>query len=585
MRRRLLVAGSSLVALLALVPGASAARTLTPQVDASQQVTQDPNPVRVYATPSVAIDPENKDILAVSDGEGRSANCKVQISTNAGMSWTQTADFTPPGYPVCVYGNLGSFADVTFGPDGTLFVALSGQKAGDWRQKIFLARSDDLGAHWQTVELPKQEPDFEHHDAGQSAASSVVVDPKHPERVYVGWWTNFNLGLSAVPADVEDNNLIRFPGRPKVAVSNDGGKSFADPVDTAGDLNAWLTEPHMTVGRNGELFVYYGDLVVDDNLPPDHNPDGHLWFTSSTDAGKSFAPPKALYERTRTKASNWAWLQAATGGVDPSNGDLYVAFEAVGAPVPVGQGKPAPTITTPPTTAAGQPFAPVSSLPGGGGATTTTAPPVKVEPPASDPAAVLKFMRSSDNGKTWSEPVKVNDVEPASHWGCCTFEPRMSVAPNGRIDVAWYDHRNDPAYDPTQTRVGNQNRFQDVYYSYSTDGGRSWAPNVKVTDRLIDRKLGVHSGNYGLKGPIGLASSDLGAFIAWDDTRNSVGDTQAQDIYFSRVRFPTQEAVFATSAPSHENKLLWSLLGAAIALTIAGVLLLAALRLRGKQVT
>jgi hypothetical protein len=207
---------------------------------------------------------------------------------------------------------------------------------------------------------------------------------------------------------------------------------------------------------------------------------------------------------------------------------------------------------------------------------------VKVEPPASDPAAALKFMRSSDNGKTWSEPVKVNDVEPASHWGCCTFEPRMSVAPNGRIDVAWYDHRNDPAYDPTQTRVGNQNRFQDVYYSYSTDGGRSWAPNVKVTDRLIDRKLGVHSGNYGLKGPIGLASSDLGAFIAWDDTRNSVGDTQAQDIYFSRVRFPTQDAVFATSAPAHENKLLWSLLGAAIALSVAGGLLLAA-RLRATQ--
>jgi len=331
--------------------------------------------------------------------------------------------------------------------------------------------------------------------------------------------------------------------------------------------------------------VYYGDLVVDDNLPPDRISDGHLWFTSSTDAGKSFAQPKALYQRTRTKASNWAWLQAATGGVDPSNGDLYVAFEAVGTQVPVGQGKPSPTITTTPTTVGGQPFAPVSSLPGGGGATTTTIPPVKVEPPASDPAAAVKFMRSSDGGKTWSEPVRVNDVEPAAHWGCCTFEPRMSVAPNGRIDVAWYDHRNDPAYDPTQTRVGNQNRFQDVYYSYSTDGGRSWAQNVKVTDRLIDRKLGVHSGNYGLKGPIGLASGDHAAFIAWDETRNSVGDTQAQDSYFSRVRFPTGQEVFATTAPESDNKLLWTLLGAAIALSIAGLLLLLAQRVRGKPVT
>jgi hypothetical protein len=154
------------------------------------------------------------------------------------------------------------------------------------------------------------------------------------------------------------------------------------------------------------------------------------------------------------------------------------------------------------------------------------------------------------------------------------------VAPNGRIDVAWYDHRNDPAYDATQTRVGNQNRFQDVYYSYSTDGGRSWAPNVKVTDRLIDRKLGVHSGNYGLKGPIGLASGDHAAFIAWDDTRNSVGDTQAQDIYFSRARFPTKDQVFATEARTTDNKLLWSLLGAAIALSVAGLFLLLAQRMR-----
>jgi hypothetical protein len=236
-------------------------------------------------------------------------------------------------------------------------------------------------------------------------------------------------------------------------------------------------------------------------------------------------------------------------------------------------------VTTPPTTVGGQPFAPVSSPPGSAAVTTTTAP-VKVEPPTSDPAAAVKFMRSRDGGKTWSDPVKVNDVEPLAHWGCCTFEPRMSIAPNGRIDVAWYDYRNDPAYDPKQTRVGDQNRFQDVYYSYSTDGGRTWAGNVRVTDRLIDRKLGVHSGNYGLKGPIGIASADGAAFVAWDDTRNSVGDTQSQDIYFSRVRFSTDKAVFASGPPSSSNRLLWGVLGAAVALGVVGLVLLVAQRRR-----
>jgi hypothetical protein len=369
-----------------------------------------------------------------------------------------------------------------------------------------------------------------------------------------------------------------------VAVSNDGGKTFADPVDAAGNLQAWLTEPHMTVGKNGQLFVFFGDLVLDDNLPPDHNPDGHLWFTSSTDSGKSYAPAKALYERTRTKAGDWAWLQAATGGVDPATGDLYVTFEAVGTQVPVG---PAPTTaptTSAPTTSAPTSSAPTTSalgVPVSGSTTTTVAPPSLT--PTSDPAAAVKFMRSSDNGKTWSDPIRVNDVEPAAHWGCCTFEPRMGVAPNGRIDVAWYDFRNDPGYDATKKSVGQQNRFQDVYYSFSIDGGRTWTPNVKVTDRLIDRTLGVHSSNYGLKGPIGLASTNLGASIAWDDTRNSVGETESQDIYFSRVRFSDQKTVFATASPSHVNKLLWSLLGAAVALGIGGVVLLTTQRLRARS--
>jgi len=112
--------------------------------------------------------------------------------------------------------------------------------------------------------------------------------------------------------------------------------------------------------------------------------------------------------------------------------------------------------------------------------------------------------------------VKVNDVEPAAHWGCCTFEPRLSVAPNGRIDVA----------------------------------------------------------------PLGVVSTDGAAFIAWDDTRNSVGDPQAQDIYLGRVRFPAGNTVFASGPTTHENKLLWSLLGAAVALAVAGAILLAAQRLR-----
>jgi hypothetical protein len=542
---------SILVAIVATAGGAGFASAApdsvgVPAVDAAQQVTTDPSPARAYATPSLAIDPKNTDVMAVSDGEGRSANCRVQVSTTAGLSWSPTSSFTPAQYPTCVYGNLGSIADVTFGPDGTLFVVFGGQRMNDWHQSIFLARSYDLGAHWQTIEMPKQDPDSVHKFSGQSAASSVAVDPNNPKRVYVGWWTNFNLGLSAVPPDVRKNHHTNFPARPMIAVSNDGGQTFADPVDSAGALQAWLTEPHMTVGTHGELYVFYGDQVADDNLGPGGNPDGHLWFAKSTDGGKTYAFPKAIYERTRTNDGDWAWLQGATGGVNPQTGQLYVAFEAVGSQVPVQQ---------PPPNAA--PF-----------------PTTKIVPPATDPPAAVKFMRSSDGGTTWSQPARVNDVEPASHWGCCTFEPRMSMAPNGRIDVAWYDYRNDTAFNP-MADVGSQDRFQDVYYSYSLDGGITWAKNIRITDRSIDRNLGVHSSNYGLAGPIGIASTSNAAMVAWDDTRNSTPETQSQDIYTGRARFVSSTLpIFSTGQRASDRGILWAASGAGGTLVVIGLLFL-----------
>ncbi|HEX3567357.1 MAG TPA: hypothetical protein VHU17_18485, partial [Acidimicrobiales bacterium] len=82
----------------------------------------------------------------------------------------------------------------------------------------------------------------------------------------------------------------------------------------------------------------------------------------------------------------------------------------------------------------------------------------------------------------------------------------MSIAPNGRIDVAFYDYRDDPYFDPTADG-DKQDRVENVYYSYSNDGGRTWSPNMRVSDRGIDRSFGPTSGNYGVKGPLGIAST------------------------------------------------------------------------------
>jgi len=46
----------------------------------------------------------------------------------------------------------------------------------------------------------------------------------------------------------------------------------------------------------------------------------------------------------------------------------------------------------------------------------------------------------------------------------------FSVAPNGRLDAVWYDTRN-----------AANNTDSQLFYSFSTDAGVTWSPNVAVS--------------------------------------------------------------------------------------------------------
>ncbi|MFN3371938.1 MAG: sialidase family protein, partial [Chloroflexus sp.] len=86
-----------------------------------------------------------------------------------------------------------------------------------------------------------------------------------------------------------------------------------------------------------------------------------------------------------------------------------------------------------------------------------------VNPPGTDPLDVyLAF--STDRGATWSAPIRVNDDPPAANaW---QWFGTLAVAPNGRVDVIWYDTRNDP-----------NGLLSELRYTYSYDGGLTWAPS------------------------------------------------------------------------------------------------------------
>lgn len=92
------------------------------------------------------------------------------------------------------------------------------------------------------------------------------------------------------------------------------------------------------------------------------------------------------------------------------------------------------------------------------------------------PAGMCSFhvfvFSSSDSGTTWQGPVRVDDVLPDDNvdHGLAT----LSVSSDGRLDVAWFDFRNSP----THTFRDN---VTDVYYSFSNDGGNTFADNIRLT--------------------------------------------------------------------------------------------------------
>jgi hypothetical protein len=163
-----------------------------------------------------------------------------------------------------------------------------------------------------------------------------------------------------------------------------------------------------------------------------------------------------------------------------------------------------------------------------------------VAPPGRSTTDVM-FVRSTDDGLTFSAPVKVNDdpVNPSKwHW-FGTF----SVAPNGRLDAVWYDTRN-----------AANNTDSQLFYSWSTDAGVTWAPNVAVSTSFNPFE------GYPQQNKIGdyitIVSDNTGGNVAYSATFNFDPNPPAhheEDVYYVRV-FPGGQqptpTPSATASPS-----------------------------------
>lgn len=296
-----------------------------------------------------------------------------------------------------------------------------------------------------------------------------------------------------------------------VAATTDGGQTFTEPVDVSGDSGG--DYPSLAVDGDGTLHVTYWARVWPQVDAPEDTPLRPIYYLRSTDGGQTFSDQVAIFPGTQQHE------KPPLITADPSTADLYVVW-------------------------------------GGNAEPHNRAPDFEGD-------LDIFFLRSADAGDTWSEPRVVNtdgtDTDQSA--------PGISVAPDGRIDIAWYDDRHSPS--------DTERPIQDVYATWSEDGGDTFAPDARITDRSIDRSIGIWGNNIGSHHNVGVASLDNGAYVAWQDTRNADPVAQPEDIYMAKL--PMAGDAVAGASLLTGPAVLWSLLGTGAGLALAGLLLVVGL--------
>ena len=143
-----------------------------------------------------------------------------------------------------------------------------------------------------------------------------------------------------------------------------------------------------------------------------------------------------------------------------------------------------------------------------------------VQPPGRSTTDVM-FVRSTDDGLTFSAPHRINDDGLTNKWH---WFGTFAVAPNGRLDAVWYDSRN-----------AANNTDSQLFYSWSTDAGVTWSPNVAVSNAFIPSEGYPNQSKIG--DYITIVSDNSGGNVAYSATFNFNPNRSQheEDIYYVRV--------------------------------------------------
>jgi hypothetical protein len=474
---------------------------IKPWVNAAVQVSVNPDPARGHSTPLITRNPKTG-MLVIADCEARTKRTiDVYRSVDEGRTWTPGGSpMTKPWTDACGNPDSNISHSMSYDKNGVLYIGFHASDPKfaaitarpDRPVHIWLAKSNDDGLTFETVRV-YEAPEAPEADRGlkRNYRAWVAVDPVNTQYIYVTWM------------QFHSNDDVPSGNKALITASSDGGKTWSKPFSLREGDPQGSYEGRPTVDSKGVVHVTYAGRGRVEPLPPGTPPPATpalppirtVLYRSSADHGQTWSEPKQIEEGNAAFSHNRKWGLKA----DPNSDNIYAVW----------YGHPNPR----------------ASL------------------PADDRDVYLRV--SHDSGRTWEDRVVVND--DSAQQNVHHMHPNLSVAPNGRLDIVWMDSRNSPIPPGTMTTpnvayVGHQ----DVYWTYSLDNGRTFAPNVKVTDRIIDRRFGIWQGNADIHGPTGIVSADDAVYFTWQDSRAGTHTGSAEDTYFAKVSLHGPELAAGT---------------------------------------
>jgi hypothetical protein len=494
-RVRVAAAGTALIMGLAGTP----AQGEVPSGRVSENTrfqSENRDPVRGRDIPGFAVNPADPRHVVMIDEDFIAGQCDFHTSFDGGRTWAAEGHLTVPSDfadPPCVTYDSGGYAhlnkSVVWGTGQNVYTTFASHRGPKQRPETGTAagEGDSVLVNRSTDGGRTWERAVVAIQGARDSRPFIIrpgiaVQPRpQGDKLYVVGWYVVNPLNMGAQGGAGDRRAV-------VASSEDGGRTWSAPVEAqAPDEKVREITPPV-VGKDGSVYIAWRNRDDPANAPHPivvaKSSDGGVTWTRTPINDATPAPAGIP-----APAGNAGFPKMAA---DPATGNLYVAY-------------------------VGFDFGDLD----------------------------LIVQRSTDNGATWSRPLRVND-DPRGN-GVRQLAPDISVAPNGRVDVVWFDTRtNLPS--PIIPRPAGQG---DIYYASSSDGGATFSGNRRISDRSINLDDGTlgRNGTYTWWGPDSVPLGNDSVLFAWGDPRFGNVDSGTNDIVMATLRLGESGPPLITDLP------------------------------------